>query len=88
MNGLIFADGTELKDSYVMLDDGILWFYVQKQMDIRDVFALFSDRAKTARIVDASDVPAEEFDGYTEIFCIRQDNSNQISGGLKKGAAA
>ena len=81
METLTMNDGTVLEDSHVILNNGLLSFYVQNGMTLPEVYVIFSDPQKTAKITAFRFGAERVYEGYTDLNFIQKSES-QISGGL------
>lgn len=77
-------DGTELVDSYAIEAGGVLWVYCYAGISFGDLFALLNDPEKTGTITMTRAGTETEFNGYDELFCIRKEDVNFISAGIRK----
>lgn len=84
MQKLTLNDGTVIVPARVILSAGTLWFYIDKPMTLAEAFALMDDPDKTRRIQADNDGEIINYVGYTNLFCIRKEDDNQVNGGLKK----
>ena len=82
---LILTDGTEILDARAIADGNTLWFYVdQEGATLGGIFELMNDPEKTETITADEFGAVTEYLGFTDLFCIRKEDSGQINGGLKK----
>ena len=82
---LILSDGTEILDAHAIADGKTLWFYVQHDgYTLGEIFELMNDPEKTETITADEFGTMTEYQGFTDLFCIRKEDNGQINGGLKK----
>ena len=81
---LTLNDGTELGSSYAIENGGVLWVYCYANISFGDLFELLNDPAKTGKITMTQAGTETEFNGYDELFCIRKEDVNFISAGIRK----
>ena len=82
---LTLNDGTELTPAHAVAVNGILWVYLDNGITLADAFALLNDPEKTAVIRMNEYGQESEFDGYTDLFCIRREDDGQVNAGIRKG---
>ena len=82
METVVLNDGTRLLDSHVLPDGNTLWFYL-KHITFEEAFELMSDSSKTSRIIMDYFGDVTEYNGYTDLFCLKREEDMRITGGLK-----
>ena len=82
METVVLNDGTKLLDSHVLLDGNTLWFYL-KNITFEEAFELMNDSSKTSRIIMDYFGDVTEYNGYTDLFCLKREEDMRITGGLK-----
>lgn len=83
METVVLNDGTKLLDSHVLPDGNTLWFYL-KNITFEEAFELMSDSSKTSRIIMDYFGTVTEYNGYTDLFCLKREEDMRITGGLKR----
>lgn len=83
METLTLNDGTILANSHALLSGRTLWFYLGS-VTFTEAFELMNDPNKTRRIISNSYGDEQEYNGYTDLFCLRREESGIISGGLTR----
>ena len=84
MRKLILNDGTELQPAYVILAGGVLWVYLDGGLTLAEAFELLIDPEKTVKITANAFGEVTEYNGFTELFCIRKEDNGQVNAGLRK----
>lgn len=89
METLTMNDGTVIKNADTFRAVVGLWVHIRSGFSINDAFVLFSDPAKTSRIVTDKVEPYKPdepitYEGFTNLFSIRQDDDGEIVIGLKE----
>lgn len=82
---LIMNDGTRMYPAYAILASGVLYVYIENGMTLDDVYQLLTDPEKTAVITSNEFGIEKTYEGYTDLFCIRREDSGQVNAGLKRG---
>lgn len=81
---LILNDGTVLKDSYVIQSGNTLYLYCYAEIAFGDLFAVLNDPEKAKKITMQQSGEKTVFRGFKELFCVRKEDGNFISAGLRK----
>lgn len=81
---LTLNDGTVLKDSYVIQSGNTLYLYCYAEIAFGDLFAVLNDPEKAKKITMQQSGEKTVFRGYKELFCVRKEDGNFISAGLRK----
>lgn len=81
---LILNDGTILDPAHAILAGNVLYIYLDGTVTLEAAFALLIDPDKTARITSQEFGVVTEYEGYTDLFCIRREDNGQVNAGLKK----
>ena len=81
---LILNDGTILDPAHAILASGVLWVYLDGNLTLEDAFVLLIDPDKTAKITSQEFGIVTEYEGYTDLFCIRREDNGQVNAGLKR----
>ena len=81
---LTLSNGTELQGSYAIQIGNTLWVYCYAEIGFGQLFALLNDPEKVAAITMTQAGTETDFDGFTELFCIRKEDAGFISAGLRK----
>lgn len=84
MRELILNDGTVLSQAYAILSSGIMWVYMDGGLTLAEAFELLIDPDKTVKIKSDAFGEEKEYEGYTELFCIRKEDNGQVNAGLRK----
>lgn len=81
---LILNDGTRLLEAHAILSGGTLWVYLDGGLTLTQAFNLLSDQEKTRHITANEFGVISEFNGFTDLFCIRREDNGQVNAGLNK----
>ena len=82
---LTLNDGSFILKARAIVDGRTLWFYVEHDgATLGEIFELMNDPEKTATITADEYGVVTEYQGFTDLFCIRKEENGQINGGLKK----
>ena len=82
---LILNNGTRIFPARATLAGGILWIYIDNtEITLAEAFELLADPGKTNRIVTNEFGVINEYEGFTDLFCIRKEDNGQVNAGLKK----
>lgn len=82
METIRLNDGTVL-NGHVQQVGSVLWFYLDG-MTFASAYDAMS-KPEAVRKITASVYGTETaFDGFTELFCLRLEDSGQVTGGLKR----
>lgn len=81
---LTLNDGTALEGSYVIQNGNTLYLYCYAEITFGDLFALLNDPEKAKKITMDRGGERTVFRGFKELFCIRKEDGNFISAGLRK----
>ena len=81
---LILNDGMILDPAHAILAGNVLWVYLDGNLTMEAAFTLLIDQDKTARITANEFGVTTEYEGYTDLFCIRREDNGQVNAGLKK----
>lgn len=80
MNTILLNDGTELEIERCGAYEGILWTVLPK-LTMAEAFPIFSDTAKTSKIIAYNDF---EYIGYTKLINISTEYDGSIKIALRK----
>lgn len=83
---LILKDGTKIEDGSCGYADGRLWCWVHGY-SLQQAARIFTNPAKTGKIVYQYGEMSSEYDGFTECVNLFIDNDGKVSVCLVKGAA-
>ena len=92
METITLNDGTVITNAVTILAYVGLWVHLLSGYTLEDAYRLFSDPENTARIVTDKFEPSKPdeqitYEGYTGLFCIREEDDGQIVIGLRGGDA-
>lgn len=92
METLKLNDGTVIQNAETIQAVVGLWIHIRSGLTIQSAFSLFTDPEKTSRITTDKAEPYKPddpivYDGYTNLFSIRQEDDGGIVIGLKGVAA-
>ena len=79
METITLADGTVIRNAQTIGAVVGLWVHVYQGLTLNEAFSLFSDPAKTA----TPEAPTV-FEGYTDLFMIKREDTGMIMIGLHK----
>jgi len=82
METLTMNDGTVIENSHVIQNGKTLWFYLSG-VTFDQAYRLMSKPAKTQSITADFYGSQTIYTGFTNLFCLTQEESGIISGGLK-----
>ena len=80
---LILNDGTEIEGGSAGYAEGFLWLYFSG-MTFSQAANVFSDAAKTSRIIHQYGEMHATYDGFTECMTVQVDVDGHVSVCLKK----
>lgn len=81
---LTLNDGTVLESSYVIQSGNTLYLYCYAEITFGDLFDALNDPEKAKKITMERGNEKTVFRGFKELFCIRKEDGNFISAGLRK----
>lgn len=81
---LTLNDGTVLEGSYVIQSGNTLYLYCYAEIAFGDLFAALNDPEKAKKITMQQSGEKTVFRGFKELFCVRKEDGNFISAGLRK----
>ena len=81
---LILNDGTRLLEAHAILSGSTLWVYLDGELTLAQAFNLLNDPEKTRHITANEYGAVSEYNGFTDLFCIRREDDGQVNAGLNK----
>lgn len=81
METIMLNDGREI-NGHVQHVGGVLWFYLDG-LTFSEAYEAMSEPEATQKITASVYGTETVYEGFSELFCLRLEDSGQVTGGLK-----